>query len=77
MVIEVGASCAKLTALANELLAACLQAESGTGTPGPVEVTIYAEENGPGGEVTIQITNDDMENRDDLDPDLVLVEVSD
>jgi hypothetical protein len=76
MVINVGASCAKLRSIALDLLAACDSAES-AGEAHPrqdIDVTIYALEDGTQRDMTITFNNDDMEGRDDLDPDMVLVE---
>jgi hypothetical protein len=77
MVINVGASCAKLRSIALDMLAACDSAEA-AGEDQPrqnIEVTVYALEDGTQQDVTFTFNNDDMEGRDDLDPDMVLVEV--
>lgn len=83
MILNIGANSAKLRSFANEILAECDRVEARphpeTGTPAQnLEVTMYAHQNGAGGrEVTLSFNNDDMEGRDDIDPDLILVDFDD
>lgn len=67
--ILVGASRQVLSELAIELLAQCNRGED-------VDHTIYGHANDSSSEeITVQFSNDDMEGRDDLRPDTILVDI--
>ena len=68
--IEVGANRATLLKLAADIVATF------SDEAGERDLTVYGRLNGgTGEEVQIRISNDDMEDRDDLKPDDVFVEI--
>lgn len=77
MVIYIGANSAKLSSFAMELLSQCQRAENPEGQSVEIiDVPLYAHiDGGDQEEVTLSFSNDDMEDRDDLDADLVLVNI--
>lgn len=67
--INIGASRRRLTAIAQEIIDACNKG-------GTVDLTLYCQGNSSTiEEVRLNFSNDDMEDRTDLSPDTVLVDV--
>jgi hypothetical protein len=72
MELDIGMSREGLRKLANEILAEC---DRNPGAPSDVEIVRYVKANGPGPELVLTFSNDDMEDRDDITEDTAFWEM--